>query len=373
MKYLQSLILISVLVLAPSAAWAAEARVGKTFNLPATANLATNLYALVGDLNLAGPVMGDIFTAAGRTVITAPVQGDLFVASGNITVTGPVYGDVRVVGGTVAIGDEVGGDVAVAGGQVHLLPASRVDQDVLVLGGATIIDGSIDGSLRAIGGKLLINGAITGPVSARVDELVLGEQAVLSQGINYQSPQALVRHVRAQVSGATIFNQLSSRLPAVLALVGVWALFKFLTLLVFATFLYVVLPRPVGAIVTTTLTHFGRSLGAGLATLILVPALVIILSLTIVGLPLGFFITCLYLALLVMASVFAGLVCGAILEKLFRRKKEYELSWWGVLGGTTALFIVSLVPIIGWLVGIVVFVATFGGLAITTYHLITKP
>ncbi len=366
-----SLVLITLLV--PNFAWAAEARLGKTFNLVAADNLAANLYALVGDLDLAGPVSGDVFAAAARTVITAPVQGDLFIASGNVTVSGPVYGDVRVVGGTVTIGGEVMGDVAVAGGQVHLLPASRVDQDVLVLGGATIVEGSIGGSLRAISDKLLINGQVAGPVNARVDELTLGEQAVLSQGINYQSPQAMVRHVKAQVSGATVFNQLSSRLPASLALIGVWALFKFLTLLAFATFLYIILPRPVSTIVTTTLTHFGRSLGMGLIALILVPALVIILALTVVGLPLGFFLICIYLALLIMASVFASLIFGALLEKLIRRKNEYVLTWWGVLGGTVALFIVSVVPVIGWLVGIIFFVAAFGGLAVTTYYLITKP
>lgn len=373
MKYLKILVLILALTVVPNISLAAEARLGQVFNLGATENLATNLYALVGDLELAGPVSGDVFGAAGRTLITAPVQGDLFIASGNITISGPVYGDVRVAGGTVTINSEITGDLAVAGGQVHLLPQAKVKQDVLVLGGATIIDGMIEGSLRAIGGKLQINNLIAGPVNARVDELALGERAVLSAGINYQSPQPLTRHAESKVSGTTVFNQLSSNLPAKMAVVGVWSLFKFLTLLAFATFLYLVLPRPVGMIVTTTLSNPGRSFGAGLAALILVPALVIILALTVVGLPLGFFIICLYLALLIMASVFTGLILGTWLERLIRRSPEYALTWWGVLGGTLALFIISLIPFIGWLIGLGLFIMAFGGLAVTTYHLITKP
>ncbi len=372
MRYLTILLLL-IALLTPNWSLAAEARLSESFVLPATENLAANLYALVGNLELAGPVSGDVFAAAGRTDITAPVQGDLFIASGNITVSGPIYGDVRVAGGTVEISGEIAGDLAVAGGQVHLLPTAKVKQDVLILGGAAIIDGAVVGSLRAIGGKLLLNGPVLGPVTARVDELSLGERAALSRGIKYQAPQAFIRHNLSQVSGPIVFNQLSGRLPAGLAVVGVWALLKFLTLFAFATFLYLILPRPVGAIVTTTLTHFGRALGMGVTALILVPALVIILALTVVGVPLALFIICLYVALLIMASVFAGLVFGAWLERLVRRHSEYTLSWWGVLGGTTALFVVSIVPFVGWLIGLILFVAAFGGLAVTTYHLITKP
>jgi hypothetical protein len=109
------------------------------------------------------PVNDDVFAAANAVNINAPVNSAV-VAGGNLNVNAPVAGDLVALGGQVLMGSDVGGKVVaaggnlklngnvstnavMAGGQVNILPGSTIGRDALIAGGEVVNAGRINGNL----------------------------------------------------------------------------------------------------------------------------------------------------------------------------------------------------------------------------------
>ena len=86
----------------------------------------------------------------------------------------------------------------------------------------------------------------------------------------------------------------------------------------------------------------------GLIALIIIPMVSIILLCTIIGIRLGFVLLLLYIIMLLIAILYASLICGnLILTKLF---KSNDNSYLSIAIGVIVIKLVSIVPVIGSLV-----------------------
>jgi hypothetical protein len=87
-------------------------------------------------------------TAVGGTLnINAPVKGDVFVAGGQIHVNSDVGGKLVVAGGNVFLDGNVGTNLVAAGGQIDILPGKTVNRDALIAGGSVANAGRVNGTL----------------------------------------------------------------------------------------------------------------------------------------------------------------------------------------------------------------------------------
>lgn len=88
-----------------------------------------------------GVLDGDAVAVNGAPIsVNGEVTGDLVAIGGPIHIPGLVKGDVSSVGGPVAISGKVKGDVSNVGGSVELSGAGEVDGDISAVGG-TIVKG----------------------------------------------------------------------------------------------------------------------------------------------------------------------------------------------------------------------------------------
>jgi len=105
-----------------------------------------DIFAAGSVMNINAPVKS--ITAVGGTInINEPVKGDVFVAGGQIHVNSDVGGKLVVAGGNVLIGGNVGTNLVAAGAQVDILPGKIINQDALIAGKRVTNAGKINGSL----------------------------------------------------------------------------------------------------------------------------------------------------------------------------------------------------------------------------------
>ncbi len=91
------------------------------------ARIGENLYGMGQDVDIAGPVAGNV-TLFGQTVtITEPVSGNLRAAGETIELDGPVAGSAVLGGEWLRIDATISGDVALAGDDLEWGDAARIE------------------------------------------------------------------------------------------------------------------------------------------------------------------------------------------------------------------------------------------------------
>lgn len=331
--------LVLGLMLMPVAASAAQIETGQQYLLPAGEQVLGNIYIGAGHTSIAGTAAGDLYISAGSVVVAGLVMEDLVVVGGNVTVTGEVAGDVRVFGGNVTIAGPVGGDLFVLGGSLEL--------DSAVLGDTDFIGGAL---------RLGDEARVGGDLSYRTDRpATISEQAVVLGETVYDESIARQLGIWRQADRG-------SMLVGLTALLGAWLFLRLLMLLFTGLVLYWLVRQPLERVIKHALTKPGRSLVTGFASGLSVPVLSIILMLTIIGIPLALVLIATYLAGLVLANVLAGVLLGVWLDKLVLKPKQFRLTWVTVVAGLGIFFLLSRVPLIGWLAGGFVTLVTFGAM-----------
>lgn len=87
-------------------------------------------------LVVAGKLDGDATAVGGATVtISGELTGDLVSLGGPVYIPGRVLGDLSSIGGPVEISGRVAGNVSAVGGKVSLIGTGEVDGDISALGG----------------------------------------------------------------------------------------------------------------------------------------------------------------------------------------------------------------------------------------------
>jgi hypothetical protein len=134
-------------------------------------------------------------------------------------------------------------------------------------------------------------------------------------------------------------------------------LIKLLAILAAAYLLWYLRRKDSVDVVQHALTKFGAALLRGFIFLVVVPAGIVVLFFTVIGIPIGIFSLLLYVAFLMLACPFAALLTSSLLMK-----RKMDLQWYHILLGALVLTFLKLVPIIGWILALLVYLAALGAL-----------
>lgn len=292
----------------------------------------------------------------GSSVVIGPdevVTGGLEVAAGTVVIDGRVEGDLSGAAGSVVINGEVTGNVQVGTGSL------TVGEDAVV-----------GGNLDAGAGSIVVAGTVRGDATLGADTVRLADTARFDGNVEYDAG-TFVREDGAVVSGALVRND-------DLVVVGsgdagfgafdfspVWFAWNLVVTLAVGAVLLALLPARSAQVVRTALS---RPVDAGIAGVLgLVAAIVgiVLLVVTIVGIPVAL------LGAIVFALVaWAGSIYGriAVGDWVLDRLDVDGGRWGGLLLGVVGVALVGLIPVLGGIVELVVFVLGFGALALLTYE-----
>ena len=287
---------------------------------------------------------------AGTVIVRGTVTGDIAAAAGtvHVTETGQIGGDVEAAAGAVRIDGTVTGDVSVAGGTVEIGETAQIGGDLDVGAGYIAVHGTIDGS-----------------VTAGAEELVLGPTATVGGDFRYDAA-SFTRDPGASVSGSVVEddsigddagpNADQFTLPSWVGVVyGLLANFLLgaLLLAVFPLFSTRVADRIAESPATAG--------GAGVLTLIAVPLALVVLLLTIVGIPLSLVGAVGFGATVWIATVYGQFAVGAWALSL----ADHDNRWLALAVGLIGFAVLGALPTVGWVFDLLALLLGLGALALT--------
>lgn len=322
-------------------------------------------------------VINDNFVRVGKDItIHGAVHGDVMVAGSIITIDGPVDGDVIAVGDTVTINGTVGGNIRVAAMTVSLdgtvgRNASIAAQTIAVGSDATIgwstqtaaeslnLQGTVNGNAHFYGSDVTVAGTIHGNALFSVGEngaITIAGPAVIGKDLTYQSDQQAVIAKTATINGTVahqdpIFHERELRnFFFSLGLLG--RLVSIFGLLVLGLVLVSIAPKSIQRVVDTMRTRAKSSFGLGVLSLIAVPAVAIVLMITVIGLPLAMIALLLFGIVLYSTKIIVGIFLGQWLIGRLRGTAVQRVTLWVMIAGVVLYTLLTWIPILGWMIQI---------------------
>ncbi|MEN6389938.1 MAG: hypothetical protein ABFD04_05935 [Syntrophomonas sp.] len=343
-------LLLAVLIALP--VWAVEIKSGDTLTI-AEGNLVGPLFLSGNYVTVNADVDGDVFVAGQSVTINGKVNGDVIAAAQSITVKGVVNGDVRGAANQIDIQGQVMGSVTAAANNIEVREQAVVSRDVLGFGNSIGTAGRIDGQLMGSAAEMRINGTVNGTVTIwNVQTLSVGPAAVVKGLINYGSPNQANISPQSQING-TSWQQTVANVPEKKTTGFSWldALGWIAAGLLLWAICYWVSPRLLPNMGETVLSAPGSTLGWGFLALLLTPLAGLLLTVTIIGIPLAIIMFFLYVFILFASKILAGDVIGRYLAKYFGWENHMPF-FFSFMIAFLALIILSKVPVVGFLVSL---------------------
>lgn len=318
----------------------------------------------------------DAFVGGNRVVVKDVMEDDLFVAASHVTVAGTVEGSLRAAGATVIVDDEVDGNALLIGSTVWIKKDARMHGNVNILADTVIVDGEVDGKVGIAGSEVTLNGIFRDEVEVEGDRVAVDSDSRFSAPAQVHSYELAIEH---GVLGQEHLTQTGDGgvMPATDNNGGItatwvwWHLSSLVGALVVGILLILIAPRWVRHVGHTMHTQKHATWKNGLIFFLATPTALVLLLMTIIGAPLALLGSFLYLVLLGLGQLFTGMMLGLLLlrddhemskknEYTNRRKVVTQFSL-----GYSALFIISLVPIVGTCVTLLAAIWGAGGIV---YH-----
>lgn len=364
-----SLILLSlffVTLFLPPASLAADIRAGDTVIIPESEKNLNDLYIFGKTVQISAPVTNDIVVAGGDVNLNSSVSDDIIAAGGNLRIVGSSGGSVRIAGGNIIIDSKIGRDLVVAGGNITILGSSEINGDLIANGGEINILGTVNGKVISNGGKVTINGKVGKQVEGNVQDLTIGPNARIGGDLTYSSPQKAKISQGAQINGTEHFKlvQQQQKEPAekVGAIITTFSIYKLIADIIISLILIYFFRQLLTRMFTKSFVEEPLKNGIyGLIFLIVMPIVsVFLLFLLWLGVVSFLF----YAIILIIAVYVSKIFLGWLIVRWSynRDKKPYILDWKAAVIGPIIVFLISLIPVIGWLFLAIIYLITTGAL-----------
>ena len=294
-----------------------------------------DLLAIGRTVEVRGTVKGDLLSFAKRTVVSGTVEGRIYTFSESLDLDGQLGHSLYGFAQSLRVNDRgrVGEGIVAAAGDVSIEGEVKRSVNILTSGNADV-SGSIGRDLTMSGASLTLTNTarVGGNLSARVRQL---KDAHIADGATIAG--------KRDIQTATGEARASSARPRFYFHQAIWVaaalLVGWLGLLLFPGFFRA----------TTQAVGSGwLSLGLGVAVLAGAPVVMVVVAITLVGLPISLMLFALYLAAIYLAKIWVGAFLGRILLKPSGITKA---DWFlGLLVGLLILTLVGFIPYVGGLV-----------------------
>lgn len=323
-----------------------------------------DLYAVGNSVDVRGTIDGDLIAFSGTEVrISGVVTGDVIAVTGSVIIEGTVEGSVRATAGSVSVSGTVERDLVIVAGSADV--TGRVGQDLLAWGWSLNLAGAVDGF---VWGQMIGVTRISGDVG-RDFEMTVGSLEVLDGtsilgDLGYKAKDPALVADSAVIGGQLIQREQTRQNIRIRAVGLVGAILGLLLFVAGGLAMFWMAPRTLEKAAIAAGKRWPASLITGILLLpipLVIPAVIGTIATTAepdVAFPLA-------LALVPIAVGVAGIFVLAIiiapvpaLTAVGRRIAPRRSAPFGFLVGAGILLVLSLIPIVRWVV--VGAVALFG-------------
>lgn len=320
-----------------------------------------------------GTVDGTTFVTGGEVHINGNINGSLFVAAQTVIIRGTVTGNIYIAGQNVNIAGQNQRDAFLAGETIVVNSQAQIGRDLFAAGSTILIESSLPRHLYGAGRQITLNSMIGGDAHLDSQQVTLQASALIEGDLDYTSQNEAQIHSNAVVNGETNWteapesrtgqeaNQASKIIRVLLGIL--WSIVS--TLLVWLVLKIWRKDFWQNTVLPLTETPL-KTLGLGLLLLFLSPLAILLLFLTIIGIPLGIIMLGVYFLVLYLSHIIAAVFIGFWLAKRLKwRFLQKEI--WSVLLGLVILEIVDWIPFLNFIVTLVVLAAGLGAFVLAYY------
>ena len=306
-------------------------------------------------------VSDDLYVIAGDITIRGDVEGDLYLLGSNVYLSGSIEGDLYAMGGDVIVEGTVGGEVYVLGGDVEL---TGVFSEVLhAAGGKLELSGTFNNEVNCGGGVVRLSGTFTDDAYIQASTFQLLSGTVIEGDLNYNAKNF------DRAEDVTI-NGTINEMPEVQweAEGPGWGIFVFFWILglvgyfIVGMVLYGFFPNFTKGAVDRVFSRFAQNLGWGVLLLLLTPLVVLVLLVTVVGIPLGILMGIAFGVGIFIGEIIVSAALGGLIFSLF--KKTDAAYWLKLLVGLIILFLITIIPIVNVIAALIIWILGLGNLAL---------
>jgi len=325
-----------------------------------------DLYIWARCLEINGVLDGDIVAGFQDGVINGTVTQDLNGGSNTMAINGTVGDDVRFACETFTVDGYIGGDLIVAARDVRIGEGAVVEGDVIIASATANIYGRIGGRARIMTGFVNLDGTIDGNAEITTDGgISFGENAHVGGDLYYEGPTRIDVPPSA-VAGEVTYTQITSSDDIdidtdFLEGAGFFLHFiGFIMALVAGTIIVALTPDHARRTAEVMRTKPLKSLGIGFVTYICMPLVLLLLLVLILTIPLMFVVGLAYAIALYIAKFYFSIWIGNLI--LSRGGRDDVSPIPSMLLGLLLVYIVTAIPFIGTLAGIVIIFFGLGAL-----------
>jgi cytoskeletal protein CcmA (bactofilin family) len=342
-----------ILLTTPDIASALDFRDDEDTHIGASETVSETLVCTGEIVTVDGTIDGDLIVGAERFTLRGTVTGNLYVFASEVEVAGIVEGTVISIGERISLSADVDGGVMLAGDRVTITDGARLGRDVVVFGEGVRIAGraardvtfagdwievraEIARDLHVLGAdrvELLDSARVGRDVRARLmgrdAEIEQASESIVGGEVTVSKESLLHDHYLAHYKETSFY---------IMVLVGAAGAF------VFGLLIYLLDPRFFEADPPDA-RGFVRSLGIGFVVLLSSPVAIILVGLTVVGIPVAvlgsfFLISAVYTSYVIVA----GLVGQSVLTPSGPGLGSFAPS---LLVGVLILSAISALPFVG--------------------------
>ncbi|MFZ3069070.1 MAG: polymer-forming cytoskeletal protein [Microgenomates group bacterium] len=327
-------------------------------------------------LTINSNINGDLLCAGQNVVINGNIKGDVICFGQNIKINGTVDGNVRAAGQTIEIFGQVTRNLSIASQQLVLDSKSQIKGDVFFgvqnveLGGVMGRDLAGAGDSITITGSLLRNAVVTGTKLSIIETGKIGGnldyymEKTATASIGEKTVKGnILRHDIVTPSKPALDKKMAGIANTAIILKTIFGILSFGLLgLAIVFFDKKDTKKKISAIINKPLV----SGLIGLAILITAPLVFIIILATVIGMPLAFVVMFVYIIALITASLYPSAIYGKLFfEKVLQKTNTslYSQMFMGVI----LLGLVSIIPVIGWIIAFVSFCMGLGASLVSMF------
>lgn len=257
------------------------------------------------------------------------VTGTLFAGGNTVTIDGTIHGDLLCGSQSVLITGLVDGDVICAGQSIH-------------------IDGAVTGSVRAAGQSIEIAGPVGRNVTIAAQTLMLdrsstvsGEVLFAGQTLTNLSGVTNITEVTPKPEKKTPVTTVTKATKKTGGLLG-----KIIFYLVVAFIAQAIAPKWLKKILTSMGDNPVRKALIGFGALMGGAFIILMMAITIIGIPFAVLAAILFGLMIVVSEVLATIFIGSYLLNRFNANRKHEM-YKNILVGVPVSCLVFAVPILG--------------------------
>lgn len=297
-------------------------------------------------------------------------------------------GDKLVIAGNYQLGEGevLHGNLIVLGGTAQLSPGSSVEGDVLIVGGTLSADGNVEGDIDIIGGLISLGSTakVGGNINSVSAHLNIADGAEIAGNVN-QAPTGPFSVILPGTFKLPNWEGVPAiTIPGDSPVVNfrinplwdvLWWIVRSLFWAALAVLVALFTSKSIERIGETAVGNPLASGGLGCITILVAPVILVLLAITICGIP----FSVVGGLILWVAWVFGVIVLGTETGK--RLAGMFKLDWAIPVSAGIGTFLLTLVangiqmvvPCIGWLVPLLIGLVGFGAVLLTRFGTQTGP